>query len=151
VLPNWKTPFEKIEIGTGRKISDGDELAILTIGHIGNNAIKVCEKLEKQGLSIAHYDLRFVKPLDEKLLHVIFSKFKKIITVEDGCIQGGFGSSVVEFMADHHYQAEVRRLGIPDVVIEHGEQIELQRECGFDADGIEKAVLLMLEPAKFIA
>ncbi|HEV8511874.1 MAG TPA: transketolase C-terminal domain-containing protein, partial [Cyclobacteriaceae bacterium] len=151
VLPNWKTPFEKIEIGTGRKINDGDELAILTIGHIGNYAVKVCEKLEKQGLSIAHYDLRFVKPLDEKLLHDIFSKFKKVITVEDGCVQGGFGSAVIEFMVDHHYQAEIKRLGIPDAVIEHGEQIELHRECGFDADGIEKAVLLMLEPAKSIA
>jgi len=150
VLPNWKTPFEKIEIGTGRKISDGDELAILTIGHIGNYALKVCEKLEKQGFNIAHYDLRFVKPLDEKLLHDVFGKFKKIITVEDGCVQGGFGSAVIEFMADHHYRAEVKRLGIPDAVIEHGEQIELHRECGFDADGIEKAVLLMLEPAKSI-
>jgi len=151
VLPNWITPFEKIEIGTGRKIKDGDELAILSIGHLGNYAVKVCEKLEKQGISIGHYDLRFVKPLDEKLLHDIFGKFKKIITLEDGCVQGGFGSAVIEFMADHHYHADVKRLGIPDAVIEHGEQIELHRECGFDADGIEKAVLLMLEPAKFIA
>jgi 1-deoxy-D-xylulose-5-phosphate synthase len=151
VLPNWKTSFEKIEIGTGRKIKDGDELAILTIGHIGNYAMKVCEKLEKQGLSIAHYDLRFVKPLDERLLHDVFTKFKKIITVEDGCLQGGLGSAVIEFMADHNYKAEIRRLGIPDTVIEHGEQIELQRECGFDAEGIERAVLLMLEPAKSIA
>jgi len=150
VLPNWRAPFEQIEIGTGRKISDGDELAILTIGHIGNYAVKVREKLQKQGLSIAHYDLRFVKPLDEKLLHDIFSKFKKIITVEDGCVQGGFGSAVVEFMADHNYHAEIKRLGIPDAVIEHGEQIELQHECGFDIDGIEKAVLLILEPAKSI-
>jgi len=151
VLPNWKTPFEKIEIGRGRKIREGDELAILTIGHIGNYALDVCKKLEKQGLSIAHYDLRFVKPLDEKLLHDVFGKFKKIITVEDGCIQGGFGSAIIEFMADHNYQAEIKRLGIPDEVIEHGEQIELHHECGFDVDGIEKAVLVMLEPAKSIA
>jgi len=145
-----RTPFEKIEIGRGRKINDGDELAILTIGHIGNYAVEVCQKLEKQGISIAHYDLRFVKPLDEKLLHEVFSKFKKIITVEDGCIQGGFGSAVIEFMTDHYYSAEIKRLGIPDAVIEHGEQIELHRECGFDVEGIKKAVLLMLESAKSI-
>lgn len=148
VMPNWRTPFEKIEIGTGRKIKDGDELAILTIGHIGNYAIDVCSRFEKQGISLAHYDLRFVKPLDEKMLHDVFSKFKKIITVEDGCIQGGFGSAVIEFMVDNNYQAEVRRLGIPDDVIEHGEQIELHRECGFDPDGIERAVVAMLEQVK---
>ncbi len=92
-----------------------------------------------------------MKPLDEKLLHEVFGKFKKIITVEDGCVQGGFGSAVIEFMADHNYQAEIKRLGIPDAVIEHGEQSNWHRECGFDVEGIEKAVLLMLEPAKSIA
>lgn len=148
VMPSWRTPFEKIEIGTGRKIKDGDELALLTIGHIGNYAIEVCSRFEKQGISVAHYDLRFVKPLDEKMLHEVFSKFKKVITVEDGSIQGGFGSAVIEFMADNNYQAEVKRLGIPDAVIEHGEQIELHRECGFDPDGIERAVLAMLEQVK---
>ncbi len=151
VMPNWKTPFEKIEIGTGRKIKGGDELAILTIGHIGNYAVEVCANLEKQGLSIAHYDLRFVKPLDEKMLHEVFSKFKKVVTVEDGCVQGGFGSAVIEFMADHNYQAEVKRLGIPDEVIEHGEQLELHRECGFDPAGIERTVVAMLEPARSMA
>ncbi len=148
VMPNWRTPFEKIEIGTGRKIKDGDELAILTIGHIGNYAVEVCERFEKQGVSVAHYDMRFVKPLDEKMLHDVFSKFKKVITIEDGCIQGGFGSAVLEFMADHNYQAELKRLGIPDAVIEHGEQIELHRECGFDPDGIERAVIAMLDQVK---
>ncbi len=145
VMPDWRTPFAAIKIGTGRKIKDGEELAILTIGHIGNYAVEVCEKLEEQGIRIAHYDLRFVKPLDEKLLHEVFSKFKKIITVEDGCILGGFGSAVIEFMADHNYQAEVRRLGIPDEVIEHGEQIELHDECDFGPSGIERAVMAMLE------
>jgi 1-deoxy-D-xylulose-5-phosphate synthase len=148
VMPNWRTSFEKIEIGTGRKIKSGDELAILTIGHIGNYAVEVCERYEKQGVNVAHYDMRFVKPLDEKMLHDVFSKFKKIITVEDGCVQGGFGSAVIEFMADNNYQAEVKRLGIPDAVIEHGEQIELHRECGFDPDGIERAVASMLEQVK---
>jgi 1-deoxy-D-xylulose-5-phosphate synthase len=91
--------------------------------------------------------MRFVKPLDEQLLHDVFARYKKIITIEDGCIQGGFGSAILEFMADHNYTAEVRRLGIPDAIIEHGEQNELHRECGFDPDGIERAALAMLEPS----
>lgn len=145
VLEHWRTPLEEIEIGTGRKIKDGEELAVLTIGHIGNYAVAVCEKLEKQGIQIAHYDLRFVKPLDERLLHEVFSNFKKIITVEDGCLQGGFGSAVLEFMVDNAYTAEVRRLGIPDAIIEHGEQIELHNESGFGPEGIERAVMSLLE------
>ena len=145
VLPMWKTPFEEIKIGTGRRISEGEDVAILTIGHIGNYAVAVCQELEKQGIKIGHYDIRFVKPLDNELLHEVFNSYKKIITVEDGCIQGGFGSAILEFMADHHYTAEVRRLGIPDQIIEHGEQHELHHECGFDVRGIEKAVLAMLE------
>lgn len=146
VMPDWKVPFEKIEIGTGRKIRDGEEVAILTIGHIGNYAVEVCEKLEAQGIQIAHFDMRFVKPLDEQMLHTVFKKFKKIITVEDGCVQGGFGSAVLEFMTDHSYHAEVRRLGIPDSVIEHGEQIELHDETGFGPAGIQKTVMSMLSP-----
>ena len=151
VMPNWKTPFEEIEIGTGRKIREGEELAILTIGHIGNYAVEVCEYLELQGIEVGHYDLRFAKPLDGKMLHEIFSKYKKIITVEDGCIEGGIGSAVLEFMADHHYESEVKRLGMPDRIIEHGEQLELHAECGFDPKGIEKAVLLMLEKVTSVA
>jgi len=146
VMPEWRTPMEAVEIGTGRKLRNGDELVILTIGHIGNYAVEVCEKLEKKNVRIAHFDMRFVKPIDEKLLHEVFSKYKKVITVEDGCVQGGFGSAVLEFMADHNYYAEVKRLGIPDDVIEHGEQIELQHECEFDPEHIEKAVMNMLEP-----
>lgn len=146
VMPQWRTPFEEIEIGTGRKVRDGEELAILSIGHIGNYVTTVCEKLAEQGIQVAHYDLRFVKPLDEKMLHEVFSKFKKIITVEDGCLLGGFGSAVIEFMVDHQYDAGVRRLGIPDKVVEHGEQIELHNESGFGPAGIEKAVMSMLEP-----
>jgi 1-deoxy-D-xylulose-5-phosphate synthase len=138
--------MEAIGIGTGRKLRNGDELAILTIGHIGNYATEVCEKLEKQNIRVAHFDMRFVKPIDEALLHEVFTRYKKVITIEDGCIQGGFGSAVLEFMADNRYHAEVKRLGIPDAVIEHGEQIELHRECGFDPEHIEKVVLEMLEP-----
>lgn len=147
VMPNWRLPMQEIEIGKGRKLRDGDELAILTIGHIGNYGVEVCDKLEKQNVNIGHYDMRFVKPLDEALLHEIFSSYTKVITVEDGCIQGGFGSAVLEFMAAHNYKAEVKVLGIPDAVIEHGEQLELHRECGFDPEGIERIVIEMLEPA----
>jgi 1-deoxy-D-xylulose-5-phosphate synthase len=145
VLPNWRTPLEEIKIGTGRKLKDGDDLAILTIGHIGNYAVEVCKKLALRSISIAHYDMRFVKPLDEAMLHEIFSKFKKIITVEDGCIQGGFGSAILEFMGDNNYVADVKRLGIPDRIVEHGEQPELHQECGFDVAGIEKAAVAMLD------
>lgn len=146
VMPDWRTPFEEVEIGKGRKIKDGEELAILTIGHIGNYAVEVCEKLSVQGIEVAHYDLRFVKPIDEELLHEVFKNYSKVITVEDGCVQGGFGSAVLEFMADNQYQAHVRRLGIPDQIIEHGEQIELHDECSFGPEGIEKAIIELLEP-----
>lgn len=144
VMPDWKRPFQKIEIGKGKKIKDGEDVAILTIGHIGNYAVKACEMLEKEGLNPAHYDLRFVKPLDEALLHEVFQKFDKIITVEDGCVQGGMGSAVIEFMTDNGYSAKVKRLGIPDRIVEHGEQIELHRECGFDPEGIANAVIEMI-------
>lgn len=138
VMPEWRTPFEEITIGTGRKIRDGKDIAILTFGHPGNFAVEACEALKKSGVDAAHYDMRFAKPLDEKMLHEVFSKHSKVITVEDGCIQGGFGSAVVEFMADHNYSAEVKRLGIPDKWVEHGEQPELWRECGYDAASIEE-------------
>jgi 1-deoxy-D-xylulose-5-phosphate synthase len=145
VMPDWRTPMEEIRIGTGRKLRDGDDIAILTIGHIGNYATEVCERLQKRDIEIAHYDMRFVKPLDEDMLHEVFARHKKIITVEDGCIQGGFGTAVLEFMADHNYTAEVKRLGIPDRIVEHGEQIELHQECGFDPDGIERTVIELME------
>ncbi len=140
VMVNWKTPFEKLVIGKGRKICDGEEVAILTFGHVGNFAIEACQELRKEGINPAHYDLRFAKPLDEAMLHEVFTKYKKVITVEDGCIQGGVGSAVLEFMADHNYSAQVKRLGIPDEYIEHGEQSELWAECGYDAGAIKFAV-----------
>lgn len=146
VLPEWRTPFEEIKIGTGRKLKEGEELAILTIGHIGNYATEVGEQLTELGIEIGHYDMRFVKPLDEVMLHEVFSKYKKIITIEDGCVQGGFGSAILEFMSDNNYSAEVRRLGIPDSVVEHGDQIDLHHECGFDPEGIKNTVIEMLEP-----
>jgi len=148
VMPHWRTPMEEIVIGKGRTLREGDEIALLTIGHIGNYGVTVCDKLANKGIFIGHYDMRFVKPIDEELLHEIFSQYKKIITVEDGCVQGGFGSAVLEFMADNNYSAEVKRLGMPDRVIEHGEQEELHRECNFDEKGIENAVLSIMETVR---
>jgi 1-deoxy-D-xylulose-5-phosphate synthase len=140
VMPEWKRPLKAIKVGTGRKICDGEEVAILSIGHIGNEAVSACKELNAEGLHPAHYDIRFVKPLDEKLLHEVFKNYRKVITVEDGCIQGGMGSAVLEFMADHGYSAQVIRLGIPDAYVEHGEQPELWAECGYDAASIAKTV-----------
>jgi 1-deoxy-D-xylulose-5-phosphate synthase len=145
VMPHWRLPMQAVEIGKGRKIKEGEDLAILTLGHMGNYAVEACEKLSKQQVEVAHYDMRFVKPLDEGMLHEIFSKYSKVITVEDGCVQGGFGSAILEFMAEHNYKAEVKILGIPDAIIEHGEQLELHQECGFDPKGIESTVMQMLE------
>jgi 1-deoxy-D-xylulose-5-phosphate synthase len=136
VMPDWKTRFKKITPGTGRRLKAGEDIAILTIGHIGNLAAKACEALESEGINAAHYDMRFVKPIDEMLLHEVFRNFDKVITVEDGCIVGGMGSAVLEFMADNGYAAQVVRLGIPDEFIEHGEQSELYAECQYDAEAI---------------
>ena len=140
VMPEWKRPLKAIKVGTGRKICDGEEVAILSIGHIGNEAVSACKELNAEGLHPAHYDIRFVKPLDEKLLHEVFKNYQKVITVEDGCIQGGMGSAVLEFMADHGYSAQLIRLGIPDAYVEHGEQPELWAECDYDAASIAKTV-----------
>lgn len=144
VMPEWRTKMEKMTIGTGRKVSDGKDLAILTLGHIGNYVTESKEMLEKSGLNPAHYDMRFVKPLDEELLHDIFRNFKKVVTVEDGCVVGGFGSAVLEFMAANNYSAQVKILGIPDRIVEHGTQLELHAECGFDPAGIANTVKQML-------
>lgn len=140
VMPDWKKPFKEIEVGTGRTIKEGRDVAILTIGHIGNYAVEACETLESEGLGVAHYDMRFVKPLDEMLLHDIFKSFKHVITVEDGCLMGGFGSAILEFMSDHNYSSKVVRLGTPDRIVEHGTQKELHIECGFDTEAISAAV-----------
>lgn len=140
VLPDWRRPLKAIEVGKGRKICDGEEVAILSIGHIGNEAIKATRKLNDEGIFPAHYDLRFIKPLDAKLLHKVLKTYKYIVTVEDGCLEGGMGSAVLEFMADNNYHPQVIRLGIPDVIVEHGEQAELWEECGYDSTAIVKAV-----------
>ncbi len=140
MFPEWKKPFNEIEIGKGRQISEGKDLAILSIGHPGNFVTAVVKKLAKENISVAHYDMRFVAPVDKEILNTVFKKFAHIITVEDGVLKGGFGSAVVEFMSDNGYNSEVRRLGIPDYFVEQGTQEELQRECGFDAEGIEIAI-----------
>jgi 1-deoxy-D-xylulose-5-phosphate synthase len=140
VMPNWKTPFQEIQIGSGRKLKEGSDIAILTLGPVGNFASEACDLLSKQGISAGLYDMRFIKPLDESLLHEIFTKFDRVITIEDGCLQGGFGSAVLEFMVDHGYTSRLKRLGIPDGIIEHGEPSDLYKECGFDTEGIVKVV-----------
>ena len=144
VLKNCRKPFKELEVGKGQLIRDGKDAAIISIGHIGNFAIEAIKLLNNENISIAHYDMIFLKPIDEQLLHEIFTKFDKIITLEDGTIIGGLGSAVLEFMADNNYSAKVKRLGIPDRFIEQGKQIELYSECGFDIDGIIKTVKEML-------
>jgi 1-deoxy-D-xylulose-5-phosphate synthase len=140
VMTEWQKPFVSLPIGKGRMIADGTGVAVLSIGHPGNFVIKAFQALEKEGITPAHYDMRFVKPLDQDLLHQIFRKFKKIVTVEDGTISGGFGSAVAEFMVHNHYSSSIRILGIPDEFIEQGTQRQLYRECGFDAEGIAQAI-----------
>ena len=145
VMPEWKTEMKEIKIGTGRKLKDGNDIAILSFGHPGNFAAAAIRDLKNDGLNPAHYDIRFVKPLDEKMLHEVFSKFEKIITVEDGTIVGGFGSAVLEFMNEHKYKAEIKMLGIPDRLVEHGTPKELHRECGYDTQAIKETVLEMMK------
>lgn len=135
-MPDWKRPFRALEIGKGRKLVDGEEVAILSFGHVGNEVAKAIQTLNEESIYPAHYDVRFVKPLDHALLHEVFKKFKKVITIEDGVLPGGFGSAVLEFMADHKYTAELVRLGIPDGIVEHGEQPELWRLCHYDAQAV---------------
>jgi len=140
VMPEWKTPFKAIEIGTGRKLKDGEEIALLTLGHPGNFAAAAIRELTSDGIRPAHYDIRFVKPLDEALLHEVCQRYPKLITVEDGTVKGGFGSAILEFMATHGYKNDLRILGIPDRLVEHGTPAELHRECGYDAAAIITAV-----------
>lgn len=142
VLKSWKMPFEEIPVGKGRCIKEGLDLAVVTIGPIGNTALKAIQELESEKeVSIALYDLRFLKPLDAELLHIVFKKFKSVITIEDNAVAGGMGTSILEFMSDHRYTARIVRLGIPDRFIEQGSLEELHAECGFDALAIRKAIL----------
>lgn len=145
VMPKWKTPFKEIKIGTGQKLQNGSDLAFLTIGPVGNTTTEAIAALKEMGISAAHYDMRFVKPLDELLLHEVFSKFDKVITVEDGCVMGGMGSAILEFMADHSYTAKVVRLGIPDKYIHHGTPEELHAECFYDKAAMIKSAEKLMQ------
>ena len=145
VMPEWKTKFEEIIIGKGRKLKSGDGIAILSLGHPGNFVQAAIRELRTDGINPAHYDMRFVKPIDEEMLHEVFSKYNKIITVEDGTVVGGFGSAVLEFMAKNNYQAEITILGIPDRLVEHGTLKELYNECGYDVAGIVSSVKKALQ------
>ncbi len=145
VMPEWKTTFEEIEVGKGRIIRQGADLAIISIGHIGNAAFEACNVLSAEGIEAALYDIRFLKPLDEDLMHSVFKKFKNIITIEDGVISGGLGSAVVEFASGNNYHAKIFRLGIPDKFISQGSQEQLYHECGYDKDGIVTAAKGLLK------
>lgn len=142
-LEHWHTPFRELEIGKGRRLIDGEKVAIISIGSIGNYAKQAISEFENN--LVALYDMRFLKPIDETLLHDVFRKFRKIITLEDGTVTGGLGSAVLEFMSDHHYTATVVRLGIPDRFVEHGTQQELYTECGYDKTAIIRNIQQLLQ------
>ena len=144
IKTNWRKPFEKIEIGKGRKLADGKDVALVSIGKSGVFANRAVKSLENRGISAAHYDMRFVKPIDDELLTEIFKSFKTVVTIEDGVIHGGFGSAVLEFMAENNFVSRVKVLGIPDKFIEHGTPDDLYKECGIDTRGIVETVLGLL-------
>jgi 1-deoxy-D-xylulose-5-phosphate synthase len=144
VIVDWKKPMKEIAIGTGRKLKDGVEVAVLTFGHPGNFAASAIRDLKKEGIDPAHYDMRFVKPLDEAMLHEVFSTYSKVVTVEDGTVVGGFGSAILEFMNEHGYKADVKILGIPDRLVEHGTPKQLYDEIGIDAEAIKATVRKMV-------
>ena len=150
VMSEWRKPLEEIEIGKGRKLRDGKYIAILSFGHPGNFAAAAIRELRTDGLQPAHYDMRFAKPLDEALLHEALQHYEKIVTVEDGTVVGGFGSAVAEFMALHGYKNDLKILGIPDRIVEHGTLKELHRECGYDAVAIADAVREMKKEASVV-
>jgi 1-deoxy-D-xylulose-5-phosphate synthase len=150
VMPEWRTEMKEIKVGTGRKLKDGVDIAILSFGHPGNFAASAIRDVRAEGINPAHYDMRFVKPLDEELLHEVFSRYHKIITVEDGTVVGGFGSAILEFMNEHGFKADVRIMGIPDRLVEHGTPKQLYEEIGIDANAIAE-VLRELALAPVIA
>ena len=144
-LPDWQCPLEEVAVGTGRKLHDGSDIAILSIGPIGNDVEDVISSLQNSdngsSPSIAHYDLRFLKPLDEQLLHEVGQRFNRIITIEDGVRNGGMGSAVLEWFSDHGYQLRVTRLGLPDQFVEHGKVSELREIAGIDNESLRLAIL----------
>jgi 1-deoxy-D-xylulose-5-phosphate synthase len=149
MIIDWRQPFKELVPGKARQIRNGSDIAILTIGYTGILVREALEKIKPSQLSVAHYDLRYLKPLDTQLLHSIFKSFDKIITVEDGVLNGGFGSAILEFMCDNTYTSQVKRLGIPDKFVDHGTQQELYKECGIDPDSIISTILAMVKPGVF--
>jgi 1-deoxy-D-xylulose-5-phosphate synthase len=147
VMPEWKTEMKEVQIGKGRKLKDGKDIAILSFGHPGNFAATAIRNLKSDVIEPAHYDMRFAKPLDEEMLHEVFARYSKIITIEDGTIVGGIGSAILEFMSQHGYNAAVKMLGIPDRIVEHGSQKELHRECHYDAEAIAETAREMMKDA----
>ena len=141
----WRNKVKELKIGKGEEVKEGEKIAILTIGHPGNFAKTALGQLEKKGISVGHYNMIFIKPLDEKLLHKVFKKYEAIITVEDGCLQGGFGSAILEFAADNNYKSNISRMGISDTFINHGTQEELWKECEINADSIVKKVIEIMK------
>lgn len=138
---DWQNKMELIPIGKGRKLCEGEDVAVLSLGPIGNEVIKAIAKVESEGRSVAHYDMIYLKPIDEELLHEVGRKFKRVVTVENGTINGGLGSAVLEFMGDHGYTPQVKRIGVPDRFIEHGSVPELYKLCGLDAESIAKELM----------
>lgn len=151
VMPEWKKPMKEITIGTGRKLKEGSDIAILSFGHPGNFAAAAIRELKSEGINPAHYDMRFAKPLDEELLHEALQQYDKIITVEDGTVVGGFGGAVAEFMAEHNYSNKLRVLGIPDRLVEHGTLKELHRECGYDTQAIVETIREMVSQVRSVS
>jgi len=142
VLVDWRCPLEEVQIGKGRKLKDGKDIAVLSLGPIGNEAVKAIASAEAEsGKSIAHYDLRFLKPLDEEILDEIGQNFKFVVTIEDGVLKGGMGSAILEYMSDHGYTPTVRRIGLPDSFVQHGTPKELYQICGMDAESIKNVLL----------
>lgn len=145
VMPEWRTPFKEMQLGKGRKLRSGDDVVILSFGTVGNMAAEAIDNLAAEGIKVGHYDMRFVKPIDEALLHEVCMLYKKVITIEDGTVVGGFGSAVLEFMAANNYNLNVKMLGMPDSIVEHGEPNELYAECGYDVNAIMKTVRSLIK------
>ena len=141
VLTDWRCPLEELPVGKGRKLSDGKDVAVLNLGPIGNVVAKVVQELQKEGHHVAHYDMRFLKPIDEGILQEVGTTFRRIVTVEDGVVKGGLGSAVIEYMSDHNLHPQIVRLGLPDHFVEHGTPEELYHLVGLDAEAIKKTII----------